>query len=61
MRARVHVFVRVHERVWDAENPQTPLASQGCSSGQKIPFAPPRIAEDPQTPLANMLCPLRVV
>ena len=53
MRARVHVLVRVHERVRVAENPKTPLASEGCSQCQKIPFAPPRSAENPQTPLAK--------
>ena len=53
------VLVRVHERVRVAENPKTPLASEGCSQCQKIPFAPPRSAEDPQTPLANdaLSCP----
>ena len=33
--------------------PKTPLASEGCSQGQKVPFDPPRIVESPQTPLAN--------
>ncbi len=45
MRTRVHVLVPVHERVRGAENLQTPLASEGCSQGQKIPFAPPRSAD----------------